>query len=111
MIKSAFNSNNSVKNSSLFLSILFFITGLIIFVAVMILKLHVQGEIIELGYKLNNVENKKKGLIQEKKKLDIEIQYLKSPDRIDELAEGFGMKIPNSERIIHLKRRSVMANR
>jgi cell division protein FtsL len=85
-------------------SMLFFIASVVLFVLVMVLKLHVQGRIFDLGYKICQASNIKRALLQEKKQMDLEVQYLRSPARINEVVQSqLDMKIPASDQIVHLR--------
>jgi cell division protein FtsL len=83
-------------SGSIVKSMLFFIVSVVLFVLVMVLKLHVQGRIFDLGYKICQASNKKRALLQEK--------YLRSPARINEVVQSrLDMKIPASDQIVHLR--------
>ncbi len=87
-----------------FKPILLFAAGIIVFIIVMTFKLHVQHRIIDIGYSMSQENNKKRTLLQEKKRMDLEIQYLKSPERLNDVAQNdFSMKIPAADQIMHLK--------
>jgi cell division protein FtsL len=91
-------------SGSIVKSMLFFIVSVVLFVLVMVLKLHVQGRIFDLGYKICQASNKKRALLQEKKQMDLEVQYLRSPARINEVVQSrLDMKIPASDQIVHLR--------
>ncbi|MFH1436993.1 MAG: cell division protein FtsL [Pseudomonadota bacterium] len=84
--------------------ILLFAAGIVVFIIVVAFKLHIQHRIIDIGYSMSQENNKKRTLLQEEKRLDLEIQYLRSPERLNEVAQNdFSMKIPAADQIMHLK--------
>lgn len=91
-------------SGSIIKSTLFFIASVVILVLVMVLKLHVQNRILDFGYKISQENSKKRALMQEKKQMDLEVQYLRSPARINEVVQSqFNMKTPGSDQIVHLR--------
>ena len=84
--------------------ILLFVAGIVVLIIVMAFKLHIQHRIIDIGYSISQENNRKRTLLQEEKRLDLEIQYLKSSERLNNVAQNdFSMKIPAADQIIHLK--------
>jgi cell division protein FtsL len=85
-------------------STLFFIASVVILVLVMVLKLHIQNRILDFGYKISQENSKKRALLQEKNQMELEVQYLRSPARINEVVQSqYNMKIPGSDQIVHLR--------
>jgi cell division protein FtsL len=85
-------------------SLLFFIVSVAVFILVMIFKLGVQNKILDIGYEISQENKAKRTLLQERKQLDLEIEYLKSPGRIEEMARlQYEMKVPAADQIIHLR--------
>jgi len=85
-------------------SALLFLASIIIFILVMVFKLNIHNNIIDIGYKISQENNSKRVLLQENKRMDLEIQYLRSPERINEIAKTTcSMRIPSSNQIIHLR--------
>lgn len=71
--------------------------------AVFYIGTHVQA--VNLGYKLSQELQKKESLIEENKRLDLEIARLKSPTRIEEEAkEVFGLVLPKTQQVYYLSR-------
>lgn len=71
--------------------------------AVFYIGTHVQA--VNLGYKLSQELQKKEHLIEENKRLDLEIARLKSPTRIEEEAkEVFGLVLPKTQQVYYLSR-------
>lgn len=58
-------------------------------------------QIVEYGYEINRLRIDNRVLMEEGKKLNVEISTLKSPQRIESLAqEKLGMTTPSKEQII-----------
>jgi len=84
--------------------LLFFLASLIVFILVMMLKLNIHNRILDVGYRISQENSTKRALLQEMKQMNLEVQYLRSPERINDLAQTqFSMRIPGSSQIIHLK--------
>lgn len=57
-------------------------------------------QIVQYGYEINALEVKNRGLVDENKKLKVEVATLKAPDRIEKIAkEKLGMGLPAPEQI------------
>ncbi len=83
---------------------LFFIAGVAFFVVVMVVKLNARSQIFDLGYRISLASGQKRKLIQEKKRLEVEIQYLRSPAVAGEkIKNKLDMKIPSSNQIVRLR--------
>ena len=88
----------------LFKATLLFIVSLAVFVSVMVFKLRVHNRILNIGYEISQENSGRRTLLQEKKQMEIEVQYLRSPERIRQIAQDqYAMKIPSSNQIIHMK--------
>jgi cell division protein FtsL len=88
----------------LFKAALLFIASLVVFVSVMVFKLKVHNRILDIGYEISQENSTRRTLAQEKKQMDLEVQYLRSPERIRQIAQDqYAMKIPGSSQIIHMK--------
>lgn len=71
--------------------------------AVFYIGTHVQA--VNLGYKISQELQKKETLIEENKRLDLEIARLKSPTRIEEEAKDvFGLVLPKTQQVYYLSR-------
>ncbi len=83
---------------------LLFIASLAVFVSVMVFKLNAHNRILDIGYLISQENSTRRTLLQDKKQMDLEVQYLRSPERIRKIAQDqYEMKIPSSSQIIHLK--------
>ncbi|MBI5183595.1 MAG: cell division protein FtsL, partial [Nitrospinae bacterium] len=68
--------------------------------------------IVRMGYEFERAENIHKGLIQNNRKLRLEIESLKSLSHIERIArDKLGMTFPNDDQIAIIKEESLMLNR
>lgn len=67
------------------------------------LSVWLRNEIIRVGYETERFRQKKKQLIQDQKELIIQIEQLRSVERIEEIAIGqLGMKQPDVDQQVYV---------
>ncbi len=57
---------------------------------------------VEYGYKVESLKAQRDGLLEENRALRLDEASLRSPDRIDRLARGFGMQPPQAGQIVRM---------
>src|SRR5579885_2602650 len=57
---------------------------------------------VEYGYKVESLKAQRDGLLEENRALRLDEASLRSPDRIDRLARGFGMQPPQPGQIVRM---------
>lgn len=71
--------------------------------AIFYIGTHIQA--VNLGYKIGQELQRKEQLIEENKRLSLEIARLKSPTRIEaEAKETFGLELPKTQQVFYLSR-------
>ncbi len=80
-----------------------FLLALLIAAAIFYIGMHVK--VVNLGYQINQELQKKEKLIEDNKRLDLEIARLKSPTRIEhEAKEKLGLVMPSAGQILYLSK-------
>lgn len=84
--------------------IVFRLMFLVAFMAVLsIFYIWSRIQIVEYGYSINDLTLKQEKLIEENKKLKVEVATLKSPERIEKIAqEKLGMQTPTTGQMVEL---------
>lgn len=78
--------------------------GILSVVIVSIFYLWIRLEVIKLGYEISEASRYQMELIQENKRLKIELSNLKSPERIERIArENLKLHYPMGEEVIMVK--------
>lgn len=71
----------------------------------------VKVEQIRLGYEISENSKLEKVLIQKKQNLRAEYMQLRSPERMEYLAENMGFKFPTQDDVIFVETSTVVGNR
>lgn len=78
---------------------------LIAFIAILsLVYIWSRVQVVQYGYEINKLNHTVQRLVEENKKLQVEVSALRSPDRIQYLAEKkLNMQMPRPDQIAHLK--------
>ena len=101
--KSVRNGNSELLKTEyiiLFLIIVFFSLGFV----------RVKVEQIKVGYEISENSKLEKELLQKKQNLKAEYMQLKSPERMEYLAENLGFKFPTQDDVIFVETATVVGN-
>lgn len=61
-------------------------------------------QIVQIGYEINHLKQQQQVLVDQNKKLKMELMVLKSPEVLHQLAEKeLNLKVPNNNQIVNLK--------
>lgn len=84
---------------------------LIIIILFSLSLVSVKVEQIRLGYEISENSKLEKVLIQKKQNLRAEYMQLRSPERMEYLAENMGFKFPTQDDVIFVETSTVVGNR
>jgi cell division protein FtsL len=78
----------------------------VVLAGVMCVWIHVQ--VVKIGYEINALERMKQGLVANNEALRVDINLLKSPERLEKVAtETLGLKLPEERQFIYLESRAL----
>ena len=60
-------------------------------------------QVVEAGYRLRHLEVEREKLKEENRSLAVEAAMLRSPQRLERIAAGMGLKRPNEKQVYFLK--------
>ncbi len=66
---------------------------------------------IDIGYDVSENNKKERALIQERQKLRAELSNLKSPRRLELIADKLGFRLPVQNDIFHIEKATIIGNR
>ncbi len=80
---------------------IFFMVFISLFLTELFLNTWCRVQCVKIGYKISTADNENKRLIALQEKLSIELERLKSPNRIIKIAnKQIGLKMPEPEQVI-----------
>jgi len=97
-------SNNIVIRTEyiiLFLIVVFFSLGFV----------RLKAEQLRVGYEISSNSKLEQQLLQKKQNLKAEYMQLKSPERLEYLANNLGFKFPTQDDVIFVEKATVVGNR
>ena len=84
---------------------------LVIFLVLSISYVKIKVDQIRVGYDISNNNKKEKSLIQDRQILRAELMKLKSPERLEIIADRLGFKFPTQNDIFHIEKATIVGNR
>ena len=66
---------------------------------------------INIGYGISENNKTEKSLIQERQRLMTELSKLKSPNRLEIIADRLGFRFPTQSDIFHIEKVTIVSNR
>ena len=84
---------------------------LIIFSALSIIYVRIKVEQIIVGYQISKNNKVEKSLIQDRHLLMAELMKLKSPERLEIIADKLGFKFPTQNDIFYIEKATIVGNR
>lgn len=82
--------------------LIIFFLAVVMFISVSLFKLYVNQRILDIGYDISRANAVRTKLFQTRRRLELELQNLKNPDRIKEFAEANSMRMPASQQIVYI---------
>ena len=83
----------------------------VIFLVLSISYVKIKVDQIKIGYDISNNNKKEKSLIQDRQILRAELMKLKSPERLEIIADRLGFKFPTQNDIFHIEKATIVGNR
>lgn len=72
--------------------------------AVLLASIWLHSEVLATGYRTHSLEREVEALNQLERRLELEVAYLTSPQRVERLAaERLGLTVPTAEQIVFLE--------
>ena len=84
---------------------------LIIFAALSIMYVRIKVEQIIIGYQISKNNKVEKSLIQDRQLLRADFMKLKSPERLEIIADKLGFKFPTQKDIFYIEKATIVGHR
>ena len=84
---------------------------LVIFLVLSISYVKIKVDQIRVGYGISNNNKIEKSLIQDRQMLRAELMKLKSPERLEIIADRLGFKFPTQDDVFHIEKATIVGNR
>ncbi|MGI9533869.1 MAG: hypothetical protein ACR2NW_02865 [Thermodesulfobacteriota bacterium] len=88
-----------------------FIVLLVVFLMLSITYVKIKVDQIKIGYGISRNNKLEKTLIQDRQILRAELMKLKSPERLEIIADRLGFKFPTQNDIFHIEKATIVGNR
>ena len=88
-----------------------YIAVVLLFLVISISYVKIKVEQIRVGYDISNNNKLEKSFIQDRQALRAELMKLKSPERLEIIADRLGFKFPTQNDIFHIEKATIVGNR
>ena len=84
---------------------------LVLILMISILYVRIKVEHVKIGYEISKNNKKEKSLIQERQKLRADFMKLKSPERLELIADKLGFKFPTQNDIFYIEKATIVGKK